>query len=153
MSKMNLTAEQLKNMNRDKDGNFIPLPDKKAPAVKGRSLHKVVPIQKQDTNALTKACIDLLNLHGFKVWRNGNHAVYSVARKSYLKPTYGSLNGVPDIIGFNKADGTFIGVEIKVGKDKLSKEQKLFQKDCSGIVHYLVIKNIDELIKFVKPKK
>lgn len=34
--------------------------------------------------------------------------------------------GVPDIIGFRKRDGLFIGIEVKAGRDQLRPEQKQF---------------------------
>lgn len=155
----NITSDEyLAMQERINKSRYVPLVEKRAtpPAKLGRKTREenteliINDNIKQDTNSLTKACINYLNVNGFKVWRNGNHAVYSHKRKSYLKPTYGSLNGVPDIIGFKKLDGSFIGVEIKTGKDKLSDAQKQFQKECEGVAHYLVIHNIDELINYFK---
>lgn len=41
----------------------------------------------------------------------------------------GTMRGVPDVIGFHKGTGKFIGVEVKVGKDKLSLHQEVFLKN------------------------
>jgi hypothetical protein len=69
-------------------------------------------------NTLTQQALTVLKLNGWVVWRNNNLAVKGRAFIGRV--------GVPDIIGFNKKDGRFIAVEIKVGRDKLSPEQKLF---------------------------
>ena len=75
-----------------------------------------------NTNNTTRAIIEHLNFHGFKVWRNNNNAVYSVKQKTFRKnPT--TLLGVPDIIGYRKSDGKAIFVEVKTGPDKLSPHQ------------------------------
>jgi hypothetical protein len=83
---------------------------------------------------------------GYKAWRNNNGAVYDVKAKSFRKNP-NTLLGVPDIIGFNKTTGKFIGVEIKAGKDVLSNEQKEFKRIAleSGCI-CLVVKTIDDLI-------
>lgn len=99
------------------------------------------------TNELTKACIDYLTLKGYKVWRNNNGAVYDPTNKCFRK-NKNKLLGVPDIIGFNKKTGIFIGVEIKVGKDKLSPEQILFIEEANkSNCICLVVKEIEDLTK------
>lgn len=101
---------------------------------------------KTQTNNLTNSCLRFLNVMGYKAWRNNNGAVYDVKAKSFRKNP-NTLLGVPDIIGFNKTTGKFIGVEIKVGKDRLSPEQKDFQKIAldSGCI-CIVVKEITDLI-------
>lgn len=85
---------------------------------------------KTPTNNLTHAIIAYLSLSGFRVWRNGNHAVYSVKRRAFLKnPT--KLLGIPDIIGYQKKTGRAIYIEVKTGKDKLSTEQLDFLNDAT----------------------
>lgn len=79
------------------------------------------------SNELTAAVIKFLNYNGFKVWRQNNLAAQG--------RTFKGLRGVPDVIGFKKVTGRFIGVEIKTGKDKLSLEQINFAietLDASG---------------------
>lgn len=80
---------------------------------------------KTDTNALTKSVIDWLRWKGILAWRNNNGAVFDPKRGIHRKPPPGALKGVPDILGI-LPDGTFLGVEIKTGKDKLSPEQNDF---------------------------
>lgn len=80
---------------------------------------------KTDTNALTKTVIDWLRWKGILAWRNNNGAVFDPKRGIHRKPPPGSLKGIPDILGI-LPDGTFLGVEIKTGKDKLSPEQNDF---------------------------
>lgn len=80
---------------------------------------------KNPTNALTSSVIDWLRWKGIMAWRNNNGAVYDAKIGEYRRPAKGALKGVPDIIGI-LPDGTFLGVEIKTGKDKLSPEQNDF---------------------------
>jgi len=97
------------------------------------------------TNALTQAVLKLLNYNGFRAWRTGNHAVYSVKRKSFLKnPT--RLIGIPDICGYRKADGKAIYVEVKTAKDKLSEAQKhfLYEAQKAGCI-VIVAENIEQV--------
>ena len=94
---------------------------KKANAIKFAKKSKGV---KQTANALTKAALDTLSLFGFKSYRNNNAAVYDKKFDGYRKFT--GLKGVPDICGFCRKTGAFVGVEIKAGKDKLSIHQSDF---------------------------
>lgn len=68
-----------------------------------------------NTNALTASVIKFLSLKGFKVWRFNNLA--APGRK------FTGLLGVPDVCGYEKKTGRFIGCEIKSPKDKLSLAQ------------------------------
>lgn len=99
-----------------------------------------------NTNELTAHCIDYLTLKGYKVWRNNNGAVYDITKGCFRK-NKNKLLGIPDIIGYNKKTAKFIGVEIKVGKDKLSPEQIDFIETAleSGCI-CIVVKTIDDLI-------
>lgn len=81
---------------------------------------------------LVAACIEYLNLHGHFVWRN-NTGLF----KNFYKTKFGEqrisvaragMIGSPDIIGVHK-DGRFLGVECKVGRNKLSPHQLLFQRE------------------------
>src|SRR3989337_425119 len=99
------------------------------------------------TNSLTQAILHLLNASGFRAWRTGNHAVYSVNRKSFMKNP-SRLLGIPDICGYRKdrKDGKAIFVEVKIGKDKLSETQKYFleQAQKAGCI-VIVAKNIEQV--------
>lgn len=99
------------------------------------------------TNDLTNSCIKYLTLMNYKVWRNNNGAVYDPTNKCFRRSKT-KLLGVPDIIGFHKQTGVFIGVEIKVGKDKLSPEQIAFRDEAikSNCI-CLVVKEINDLIE------
>lgn len=137
------------------DGSFGKLPKKALPPnKKGKKKHSDLQNElhiKINTNALTAQCIYYLNASGYKVWRNNNHAVYNEKGGFFRKPPKGAINGVPDIIGYEKITGKFIGVEIKTGKDKLSESQLLFQSDClKHNATYWGIRNIDELTKQIK---
>lgn len=90
---------------------------------------------KPDANRATDAIVCFLNYNGWKVWRQNNTGVYDQSKGVWRKPNNG-LKGIPDIIGFRKSDATFIGVEIKVGQDRLSPEQIQFLnelKQANGI--------------------
>jgi len=96
------------------------------------------------TNSLTQAVLKLLNYNGFRAWRTGNHAVYSVKRKSFMKNP-SRLLGIPDICGYRK-DGKAIFVEVKTGKDKLSEAQKHFLSEAekAGCI-VIVAENIEQV--------
>lgn len=125
------TSDQLKQHNAKKYGKERPL----------------------NTNLFTNQVIGYLNQDGFVVWRNNTMGVFDpkkaaqkllayvksvLSRKAKLdiKAISKILNscyrkhhgrkGIPDIIGYRKSDGKFISVEVKVGKDQLSIEQKYF---------------------------
>ncbi len=49
----------------------------------------------------------------------------SLAANCY-KPVPNGIKGVPDIIGFRLSDGKFVGIEIKINKDKMSEHQTAF---------------------------
>jgi len=105
-------------------------------------------------NGLTKQIMLELNVRGWKTWRNNVMGVFDqeIAAKRLLailktnkNPTKSQikkelrrsyrksheLEGVPDVIGHNKKNGKFIGVEVKVGNDKLSPKQEYFLKELN----------------------
>lgn len=127
---------------------FDPLPDR---IVKKRAVVKKQKVKAPQTaNELTKSAIQLLTLEGFKVWRNNNGAVYDKKIGRFRKNAQAML-GVPDIIGYKKKTGTSIYVEIKVGADKLSNEQKSFLTDAitNGCIAF-ECRSIDDLIRRLK---
>ena len=63
---------------------------------------------------LTAAVIETLTLHGYTVWRNNAGRSRNNVR---LSPA-----GTPDVIGYD-SEGRFVGVEIKVGRDKPRESQ------------------------------
>ena len=74
---------------------------------------------------ITSAIIAYLTKHGFKVWRHNTSGIYDTQTGRWRKNPQG-CNGVPDIIGFRLADGVFVGVEVKAGRDTLRDDQKQF---------------------------
>lgn len=88
------------------------------------TVSKKETVAKISANALTKQVIKILWLKGWQVWRQNNAAVYDPTKNIFRSNS--TIKGISDIIGFNKKDARFIAIEIKVGKDKLSVEQKLF---------------------------
>jgi len=86
----------------------------------GNSAH----IPKMSANTLTKHALRILDLKGWDVWRQNNGGVYDPTRKVFRQGS--STPGISDIIGFHKKTGQFIACEVKVGKDKLSDEQRIF---------------------------
>lgn len=75
-------------------------------------------------NALTKAVVQLLTLHGFHAWRQNNAAVYDPTRQVFRAGS--STKGISDVLGYHKRTGRMVAVEVKVGADKLSPEQVAF---------------------------
>lgn len=93
-------------------------------------------------SALVSLCIQWLWRHGCYVWRNNTGAYKPSGTSRYIR--YG-FKGSPDILGVTP-EGRFIGVECKVGKNKLSKHQTAFQdrvQQRNGI--YVVARSLDDL--------
>jgi hypothetical protein len=102
-------------------------------------------------NDLTAFVIQYLNLHGFKVWRCNNMGVYDAVKGIYRKNP-NALRGVPDVTGYRKKDGCFVGIEVKAGKDKLSEFQNYFISHASE--HNCICFAIwsgDEFLEKIKP--
>ncbi len=76
-------------------------------------------------DAITRAVLQFLDQHGFTAWRQPNEGRYDPDRQAWY-PHPNSRRGVPDIIGFRRSDGRFIGVEVKAGPDRLRPEQITF---------------------------
>jgi Holliday junction resolvase len=95
-------------------------------------------------NDLTKETLKALTLKGFHVWRQNNVGVYDAKIKAYRANS--ATKGIPDIIGFHKKTGRFVCAEIKVGKDKLSKEQIAFM-DAAGAANcwYFLVKSMSDI--------
>lgn len=77
---------------------------------------------------LTKMMLDYLRDRGNEVWRNNNLAVKG---RSFI-----GKKGVPDIIGYSKKYGQFLGCEVKAIGDKASPEQMSFLINlamCGGV--------------------
>jgi hypothetical protein len=90
---------------------------------------------------LTKMMIDYLGGRGMEVWRNNNLAVKG---RSFI-----GRKGVPDIIGYDRKHGQFVGCEIKKLGDRISPEQFTFltQLGLAGGASMLCSQTSDETIK------
>lgn len=97
-------------------------------------------------NTITKAIVTYLNLNNCYVWRQNNVGIYDQKTGRYRRNP-NNKKGVADIIGI-KSDGTFIAIEVKYGKDKLSQDQKIFLEniDNHNGEHY-VVKSFDDFLE------
>lgn len=107
-------------------------------------------------NGLTNGVIWFLKSKGYHVWRQNNMGVFEgptatkritdaimAAKRTGLtaakvggivkriigsswRKSPGAQRGVPDVIGFHRKTGRWIGVEVKIGRDKLSDAQRAF---------------------------
>lgn len=117
-------------------------------------------------NELTKEIIRYATLNGYVVWRNNTVGIFDKTRaanelsglrlsakdlKRRLSKFYRKSHdrkGAPDIIGYQKGSGRFIGIEVKVGQDKESPHQEAFRKQAehSGALH-IVARTLDDVIE------
>ena len=86
-------------------------------------------------NALTDAVITYIKLKGGIGYRINNMGVYDAKLGKFR--TSGTKKGIPDIIGIHK--GRFISVEIKIGTDRQSDDQKLREQEIikAGGCYYI----------------
>lgn len=63
--------------------------------------------------------------------------------------------GTPDIIGFDKVLGCFIGIETKVKKNKLSAEQAAFAKSLRNTKRgvYILARSLDDVLDVLEPRE
>ena len=112
-----------------------------------RTITKAFPSH-SGANSVTDSIVKYLRLNGHTVNRTNNHATFDIKRaagvvsvmigarqvlpiggiiarlrKCYNKGT-ATKGAVLDITGFTKKEGRYLAIEVKVGKDSLSKEQK-----------------------------
>ena len=89
--------------------------------------HQQTPLELAPPTAgeTTSTILAYLTLQDFAVWRQNNSGIYDPKTNRYGFNPQGR-RGVPDIIGFRKRDGLFIGVEVKAGRDQLRPGQKQF---------------------------
>jgi len=102
-------------------------------------------------NKLTNSVLDYLNSTGFMAWRNNTMGVYDAKKQCYRR--FNGLRGVGDILGIHKETGTFLSVEIKAGKDKLSVYQDKFIQDIekhNGLA--CEVRQISDLIDYLNKK-
>jgi len=71
---------------------------------------------------ITSSILGYLHAHGFTAWAQPNRGEYDPTTQRW-RPHPNARRGVPDILGFRRADGKFLGVEVKAGRDQLRTEQ------------------------------
>ena len=108
--------------------------------------HALVKKRFKDTtaNELTKTIIwDMYHIREGAAYRINNGAVYDKKRGVYRAGV--QKKGVPDIIGI--INGRFIGIEVKIGKDRQSADQKEIEKEinAAGGV-YFIAKSYDDYL-------
>lgn len=77
-----------------------------------------------EAEQMTKDILDYLKPLGYEAWGQPTRGEYD-PKTGKWHPFPNSRRGVPDIIGFRKRDGVFIGVEVKAGTDRPRPEQTL----------------------------
>lgn len=96
------------------------------------------------TGTTTTAIINFLNMVGFFAWRNNTGGVWNENKKVFIK-NKNIKKGVPDILGMDW-NGRAIGVEVKIGADRLSEDQTLFAAEFiarSGV--YIIAGHVDDV--------
>lgn len=130
-------------------------------------------------NKFTKQVVAFLNSNGFYVWRQNNvgifdsrsalskimnivsnclrfkSAIQKTDIKKALESSYRKNNqnkkGVSDVIGIHKVSGKFVAIEIKVGKDQLSPEQKYFLQTVEKNGGYSIVpKDLEDVFNWAK---
>jgi len=100
-----------------------------------------------NANGLAAYAVKVFTKAGYVCWRQNNVAVCD--RGQFRR--FVGLRGVSDVIGFEKGTGRFLAVEIKVGRDFLSEDQKQF---LSAVVRAggvgLVVRHADDLKPYLK---
>lgn len=102
-----------------------------------------------NTNQLTQYALKVLRLAGYKCWRQNNGGVFDA--KIGRHRSNSATPGISDIIGFRRATGKFLACEIKVGSDRLSKEQEAFLAEvvrAGGKA--LVVRHADDLKSYLQ---
>jgi len=98
--------------------------------------------QLSTTSGLTAGVIEILTLHGYTVWRNNAGKARNNIR---LSPP-----GTPDIIGY-APDGRFVGIEIKVGRDKPNPDQLEWrEKAHASNCRVCFVRSIDDIESMLK---
>ncbi|MVM31175.1 VRR-NUC domain-containing protein [Spirosoma sp. HMF4905] len=99
----------------------------------------------ETANALTKRLISFLRNRGHFAARINTTGLYDEKLGKY-RPS-GATTGVPDVISC--IEGHFVGLEIKIGADRLSKKQQqiALQINSAG-GFYLIVRSFDDFEKF-----
>lgn len=107
-------------------------------------------MKKSTETDLVRGCLALLKLYRVMAWRNNTGAVRSTYNGKTRFTRYG-MAGSPDIIAIRPHNGKFIGIECKVGKNKMTDTQEAFAKQVreSG-GEYHEIREVRQLENIVK---
>jgi hypothetical protein len=100
-------------------------------------------------NELTKTIIfDMYWVREGLAYRINNGAIYDTKRQVYRKGV--QRKGIPDIIGI--INGRFIGIEVKIGRDRQSADQKEVEREINeaGGVYFIAKSYDDYLEKIAK---
>lgn len=94
----------------------------------------------KEADELTRHTVTYLNLLGHFAWRQNN---------GMLKGKYRiGIKGLPDIFCLTKT-GKLVAIEVKIGKDKQSEDQKIFQDQIERHDgHYIIIKKFEDVENF-----
>lgn len=82
------------------------------------------------SNQLTQFVLEHLLRHGVFAWRSNTAGVLDQKRGIY-RPA--PKTGISDIIAIFPPHGRFIGIEIKVGRDKQRPDQLSFQRNVENV--------------------
>ena len=99
---------------------------------------------------LQTATLKKLQAENIFCWRQNNQPTHDPKMNNGYGGyrAHAGMKGVPDIIAV--IDGTFIGIEIKAGKDRMSPDQILFKRmlERNGGKYFVVknIKDVDNLL-------
>lgn len=97
-------------------------------------------MKQSPTNELTHFILDDINSRGCFVWREDDVGI--PMKNGKLRP--GGKKGKPDIISIWPPYGTFVGIEVKTGKDRLRDEQIGFQKSTQHVGGIYVVVHTKE---------
>ena len=78
-----------------------------------------------EAEQITSDILTYLDAHGFSAWGQPNRGEYDPNTGKW-RPHPNSRRGVPDILGFRRADALFLGIEVKAGTDRPRPEQTQF---------------------------
>ena len=84
-----------------------------------------------EAEQITSDILTYLHAHGFTAWAQPNRGEYD-PKTGKWRPHPNSRRGVPDILGFRRADALFLGVEVKAGTDRPRPEQTQFLNELQA---------------------
>ena len=97
---------------------------------------------------------DITKLTGKQI-RKGNvdlKDIQKILRGCFRK--HHGIKGVPDIVGYEKKTGKYIGIEIKAGKDKESVRQRIYREEANKHGALCVtVRNMEDLIIYLEKSR